>query len=237
MEDKCPKCGSLLVTKTIKKQLGSGSIDYPVAQTCPKCGWSRDLTGAGDIVAKPPVVEEVAKKEAPAAKPLKPAEPKPSQAKPAPQKAAPLDANKLITVVLVLLVIVGIAWTFLPKGQEPIAKGPSPTPTIAATPAVTQMPVIEVTPTGNKTQVKIDRDRGYVNPAQKNLKIKPGDEVIWANEGSYALTLISREGLFEDKLLDYGKVTNYTFKKTGTFNFDIKVRDVIKFSGTVAVEP
>ncbi len=53
MEDKCPKCGETLLTRTIKKKIGLGSIDYPIAQTCPKCNWNKDLTGAGDVVAKP----------------------------------------------------------------------------------------------------------------------------------------------------------------------------------------
>jgi DNA-directed RNA polymerase subunit M/transcription elongation factor TFIIS len=53
MEDKCPKCGETLITRTIKKKIGLGSIEYPVAQTCPKCNWNKDLTGAGDVVAKP----------------------------------------------------------------------------------------------------------------------------------------------------------------------------------------
>ena len=53
MEDKCPKCGETLITRTIKKKIGLGSIDYPIAQTCPKCNWNKDLTGAGDIDAKP----------------------------------------------------------------------------------------------------------------------------------------------------------------------------------------
>jgi plastocyanin len=104
---------------------------------------------------------------------------------------------------------------------------PTATKTVAVTP--------EITPTGTKIRVKIDRDRGYYVLAQKNLIIKPGDEVIWENAGTYPLTLISKDGLFEDKLLDYWQITNYTFKKTGTFSFDIKVRNVIKFNGTVSV--
>ena len=64
MQDKCPKCGETLITKTIKKELGQGSIDYPVSQTCPKCNWNKDLTGAADIISKPVIVKvEETKKE------------------------------------------------------------------------------------------------------------------------------------------------------------------------------
>jgi plastocyanin len=69
------------------------------------------------------------------------------------------------------------------------------------------------------------------------MNIKPGDEVIWVNDDTYSLTLVSKEGLFEDKLLDNDKQISYIFKKIGTYNFDIVVLGVKKFSGTVVVEP
>jgi plastocyanin len=212
MADKCPNCGETLITRTIQKKLGLGSIDFPVAQICQKCNWSRDLTGAGDIVVKPP----------------------------SPEKKAP-DMNKFITIALALLVIAGIIWAFIPKGTEQpagIQPAPSPaaTPKITATAAATAAPISEVTPTGNKVWVRITRYK-YVNTTQQNLKIKAGGEVIWVNDDSYPLTLVSKEGLFEDKILDNDKQISYIFKKIGTYNFDIVVLDVKKFSGTVVVEP
>ena len=100
---------------------------------------------------------------------------------------------------------------------------------------IVKVPLSEVTPTGKKIQVKIDRDRGYVNPEQANLKINPGDEIVWTNDDSYRITLISKEALFKDVVIDYGSRKNYVFKRKGTFNFDLKVGDIVKFNGTVAV--
>ncbi len=238
MADKCPNCGETLITRTIQKKMGLGSIDFPVAQICQKCNWSRDLTGAGDIVVKPPSPEEaVAKKE------KKPDVVRQVQEKPkyVPEKKAP-DTNKIITIILALIVIAGIVWAFLPKGAEQPpgnqpAQSTAATPKITSTAAATATAISEVTPTGNKERVRITRYK-YVNPDQQNLKIKAGDEVIWVNDDSYSLTLVSKEGLFEDKLLDNGKQTPpYLFKKTGTYTFDIEVSGVKKFSGTVIVEP
>ncbi|MCZ7362840.1 MAG: hypothetical protein O8C58_05850 [Candidatus Methanoperedens sp.] len=236
MEDKCPNCGQVLITNTIKKELGQGSIFIPIGQVCPKCNWSKDLTGAGDIVPKP-------SSEGSQIKSMEPQVTRPAPAKPKhePVKAAPkqMDMNKVITVALALIVIVGVAWAFIPKGEEPVDKTTLPvqTPTVTGTPVITATQAPEVTPTGNIIKVRIDRDRGYINPAQKNLKIKPGDKVIWINDGSYSLTLISKDGLFENNLLNNEKEMNYTFKKAGTFNFDIRVIDTVKFSGTITAEP
>ncbi len=252
MVDKCPKCGETLITRSIQKKMGLGSIDLPVAQICPKCNWSRDLTGAGDIVVKPPVtgvpeagtekkpeVRQAPVKPVPSPEKSRPGKPKPQAADTAP--ASP-DMNRIITIILALLVIAGIIWTFIPKGGvTPKDSMPESTPAVTSAPApdvtMTVASIPEITPTGTKIRVKIDRDRGYYVLAQKNLIIKPGDEVVWENAGTYPLTLISKDGLFVDKILDYWQITNYTFKKTGTFSFDIKVRNVIKFNGTVTVQP
>lgn len=43
---KCPKCGDKIQTKVIKKAIGLGFIDIPVAQFClnPACDWYQDFT-------------------------------------------------------------------------------------------------------------------------------------------------------------------------------------------------
>lgn len=256
MVDKCPKCGETLVTRTIQKNIGHGSIDFPVADICPKCNWSRDLTGAGDIIAKPLTPEAGAKLE------KKPEVVRQAQEKPKkipensrhdPEKTRPVlektrprpsaskqrvpDMNRMITLALAFLVIVGIVWAFLPKGPgESGDIQPTPTPEVMASATVTATPAPQVTHTGKNITVKIDRDRGFYVPAQSNLKIKAGDGLLWINEGTYSLTLISKDGLFDDKLLDNDKRTTHIFKNTGTFSFDIVVRGVKKFSGTVTVE-
>lgn len=243
MEEKCPKCGEPLITRTIKKELGIGSIDYPIAQICPKCHWSKDLTGAGDIVSKP-VIEvsgEIKKEEkAPIVAPA-PFKPEPPKAQPKPQPSE--GFNKTITIALAILVLAGLAWAFLfyPPAPEKVDNIPKTTPTPAVTqaPVTTATPVVEVTPTGNKTRVKLDSRRGFIPDKQL---IKPGDELIWENSEVETVTLVSNDGLYisndgkyDNQILAYGKRASYIFKKPGTYRFYLKGKQ--NLNGTITVEP
>jgi len=223
MQDKCPDCGESLITKTIKKELGFGSIDYPVAQMCPKCGWSKDLTGAGEIVSKPLVVKEEPKKPPPPPK-------VPKMPKPAPS-AKPPDFNRIITVVLALLVLLGLLWAFYPAVPEQVEKvTPTPTPEIAQTAIQTPTPTPEITPTGKSIPVLLDSRRGFIR--NKEVTIKAGDEVVWRNTGTAAVTLV---GAAINKTLAYDKEYRYIFNATGTYNFYLKENNSL--TGTITVEP
>lgn len=231
MQDKCPNCGETLSTRTIKKELGLGSIDYPVAQVCPKCNWSRDLTGAGDIVSKPVIATGEVKKEK-----VKP--PVFASAPPMKQPEPSFNINKIITTVLAIIVLGALAWAFYPAAQpQQVDNTPKPTatPVITQTPIATPTPtstiVPEVTATGNKTLIKLDSRRGFI-PDTKT--IKPGDELIFRNMGTETVTLVSNDGLFDDKLLDYDKEYHNIPKKPGTYSFQLKNTDL---KGTIVVEP
>jgi len=237
MEDKCPKCGETLITRTIKKKIGLGSIEYPVAQTCPKCNWNKDLTGAGDVVAKP-VMQDAgeAKKEK---KVQVTSQVKPldltgtGTSKPA---ASPSGINSLIMIVLAILVVGAIAWVFFVDTTEEKQANPvaTPTPIITSTPALTPAATVvpEVTASGKQISVRLETNRG-INP--KSVIIKAGDEVVWTNDGTYAVTLVSSDDLFENKFLNNAKRTNYTFKTSGNFSFYLK--DDKNLAGTIIVEP
>ncbi|NJD75490.1 MAG: hypothetical protein FIB08_00145 [Candidatus Methanoperedens sp.] len=234
MEDKCPKCGNFLITKTIKKELGHGSIDYPVSQMCPKCNWSKDLTGAGDIAPKPLAVpEEEIKKEVvkPAAAPVKIR----------PKSESPSSGmNTVIIVVLAIFVIAVLAWVFLPPAPKQSSEAPTPTPTPAitgspvatATVVIANTPVIEVTPTGVQKWIQLDSYRIFRNDASN---IKVGDKVTWKNIGKDPFTLLSNNiPDFGEKLLDNEKITSYIFKKAGTYGFYLKNNE--NLNGTIIVE-
>ncbi len=244
MQDKCPNCGEPLVTKTIKKKLATGSIDYPISQTCPKCNWSKDLTGAGDIVSKPVTEKPLeAKKEAVK---IQHAPPKVVPPKSQPMPGPSTDINKIITVVLAILVLGGLAWAFFlypgaPTKQVGNIPTPTPTPvitqTLVQTPTVTTIP--EVTPTGNKTLVQLDSRRGFI-PNKQTIKI--GDELIWENGEAETVTLVSNDGLYissdgkyDNQTLAYGKRTTYIFNKPGTYSFYLK--ENTNLNGTIVVEP
>ncbi len=244
MQDKCPNCGEPLVTNTIKKKLATGSIDYPISQTCPKCHWSRDLTGASDVVSKPVTEAPLAAKKEEIKIP--PAPPKAVPPKSQPMPGSSSGINKIITVVLAILVLGGVVWAFSLYPGAPTKQVENPKPTTSATvtqttvqtpiqtPTITVTTIAEVTPTGNKTQVTLDSRRGFVR--NRVVTIKPGDEIFWSNTGTEPLTLVSSDGLFDAQILAYGKVFNYTFlKSSGTYNFYLKENPDL--NGTVTVEP
>ncbi len=54
--EKCPKCKGEVQTKKIKKSIGLGIVDIPVAQFClnPVCNWYQDFSEA----AKPEEIKE-----------------------------------------------------------------------------------------------------------------------------------------------------------------------------------
>jgi ssDNA-binding Zn-finger/Zn-ribbon topoisomerase 1 len=45
---KCPKCGGEIQTKNLRKSIGLGTVDIPVAQFClnPVCSWYQDFSEA-----------------------------------------------------------------------------------------------------------------------------------------------------------------------------------------------
>ncbi len=120
MEDKCPICDEPLLTRTIKKKIGLGSIDYPIAQTCSKCNWSKDLTGAGDIKSKPVMQDasEAQKEEKKAGikSEIKPIVSTLPSSRPAP--TSPTTINSLIPIGLAILVVTAIAWVFFMNPNE-----------------------------------------------------------------------------------------------------------------------
>jgi plastocyanin len=250
MEERCPKCGEPLITKTIKKELGLGSIDYPVARVCPKCNWNIDLTGAKDI--KPPVtpvIEDVKKVE------VKPPEVAKPQVVPAPPRVQPKAQpatgtggfNKVLTIGLAILVIGGLIWAFFlypaaPKSLTSAStSSPTPTPAItaitaitatAATPVVTVTQAPEITPTGNKTYITLDRYRIFRGAS---LYLRTGDEVIWSNEGLDPITVASDDiPGFAEKVLDNSRQTSpYMFKSSGTYTYYLKNNKNV--NGTIKV--
>lgn len=236
MQDICPKCGELLITKTIKKELGLGSIDYPVAQECPKCHWSKDLTGAGEIVSKPVTTapSEIKKEVKPVVvAPAPPAQPK------LPKPESTGGINKFITVALAILVLGGLVWAFFlyPGTTKTIDDIPQPTVTPEITRTTVQptsTPVaVEATPTGKIIPVFLDSQRGFVR--NKDVTIKAGDELVWRNTGTNTLTLVSNENVFDAQILAYDKEYRYIFKKSGTYNFNLEGKTDLK--GTIVVEP
>ncbi|HEY9205704.1 MAG TPA: hypothetical protein VIO58_07255, partial [Candidatus Methanoperedens sp.] len=151
--------------------------------------------------------------------------------------------NMIIIGFLAVIVVVGIAWAFLqaePKQQVPVPE-PTPPPAATMTPVTTVTTaalgipapaVTDAAATGKKIPVKLNYYRGFMPPTQK---IKAGDEVVWENIEVETVTIVSNDRLFGDQTIPYGRRTNYTFKKTGTYSFSLKENK--NLNGTIVVEP
>ncbi|MCX9084476.1 MAG: hypothetical protein OIN87_06740 [Candidatus Methanoperedens sp.] len=236
MEDKCPECGETLITKTIQKKLGSGSIDYPIAVTCGKCKWNKDLTGAGDIVGKPVMADAGASEKYETTTQIRKQVATSTISKPINSSGG---VSKLIPIILAIFVVGAIAYVFFmnpaQEEQTVATTTPGPIPIITQTPVPTpsSTPAPEVTASGNQFPVYLEVKKGFT---PKIRTIKVGDGILWTNNDIYSVTLVSKDGLFYDKFLNNAKRTNYTFLKAGTFSFVLKGNDT-GLSGTIIVQP
>jgi plastocyanin len=102
--------------------------------------------------------------------------------------------------------------------------------TETATDTPSNIPLPEVITTGNVIQVKIDGARGFI-PNIRTIKV--GDEVVWDNFDTIAVTLVSHDGLFDAKVLAYYKQYRYVFLEPGTFDFSLENKNL---TGTIIVE-
>ncbi len=228
MEDLCPDCGKPLTTKTITKKMSQGVIEYPIAQICQKCGWNRDLTGAGDIISEPVIKSE---SETKPGKPLNPI----AQTGIRKESEPSSTMNFVVVLALIGLVIGGFAFAFFSQGTERPLFVQNSThginqKSINAT-AETPVPEYTVVPTGKKWPVLLDYSRGFVR--NNDLTIKLGDEVVWDNINKVPVTLVSKDDLFENILLDYGKHTSFMIKKPGVYVFYIEKNR--NLTGTITV--
>lgn len=206
IEERCPRCGGPVETKTFRKSIGLGSIDFPLAQFCPnpECSWYQDFTETEKAAAAPP-----------------------EEAKKPPRVSRPL-IFKQMAVGIAILVVAGLliaVVSLYPKQPAPLQPAPTATPIPAAT------IVIPTTHIGTPAiiAVGINYQRGFLpkEPYPKKdgtIALKISDTIVWTNEGKVPVTLIGKdqngEKLF-DKLLDYGSRWQHVFNKSGTFKFTI----------------
>ena len=56
------------------------------------------------------------------------------------------------------------------------------------------------------------------------IEIKKGDTISWVNfkRPKGPSVLVSEDGLWENKSINYGKIFSYTFEKTGTYTFSLE---------------
>ena len=144
---KCPKCGGNVQTKSIKKSIGLGFVNIPVAQFClnPVCDWYQDFAEARE----PDEIKEGFQIKVPSIK--------------SPELKKPILSQKHIIALAAVVVIICIyimSSYLIPVSHFPEAKPEQPEVQITETPLVntTQPPAIASTQAPSVTVIPDTRD-------------------------------------------------------------------------------
>lgn len=243
--DKCPKCGGSVQTKSVRKSIGLGFVNIPVAQFClnPVCDWYQDFSEA----RKPEEIEEnVLQIKIPVSKDRM-AEIK---------KMLPevIRENMIVVKGAIVIIVLSLLLIYaLPslqsqslKSGTPITDIPVVNTTQAAAVVSTGIPAAMPAPAmqePKKYSVKMDVSHGFVPEA---IIINRSDIILWNNEENQRprVVLISKDGLFENKRMEYSEKFPYQFNYSGNYTFALAeynpvnrtLNEYPNATGTVIVE-
>ena len=219
--EKCPKCNGFVQTKSVRKSIGLGFVEIPVAQFClnPVCDWYQDFAET----KKPEEIKEGFH--------LKVS----SMERKLPEFKKPAITGKHITVMAGIIGIVVIYFMislFIPASssddntkQQHLQTGLTMNNTstsIRDTPKV--LPVLPTPDTGKVTadpvsyMIKIDVGHGFF---PDSITINKSDIIVWNNEENVRprIVLVSKDGLFKNQLLQYPGRFQYQFDQKGKYTF------------------
>ncbi len=231
--EKCPKCRGNVQTKSIKKSIGLGFVDIPVAQFClnPACDWYQDFSES----AKPEEIKEnVIQVKIPSIRHKLPEIKAPSAAGNIHKLSSPKFPEKnilaiggILAVVAVFLILNSLSQpqsSQVPQSNDTKSMGGKNSTQVNTTQAPSSLSIQalpEVASKGEtKYSIKIDVGHGF-NPAV--VTIDRSDIVVWNDEENQRsrIVLISDDGLFENRLMMYPDKYYYQFNKSGNFNFSL----------------
>ena len=209
---KCPKCGGNVQTKTIKKSIGLGMVDIPVAQFClnPVCDWYQDFT---DSKKPEDIKEDVLQIRVPSLKKL-------------PGMAKGFSRNYFIVFGIIIAVIAILLLLNFMTQPSPIRTEmppirppeiPQANNTVSSTPGTTVVvPVLKekILPVA----VRMDTSHGF-NP--RVMIINVSESIIWINDERQRTRVyfISNDNLFEKKLMQNTDRFLFRFNMSGNYSF------------------
>jgi hypothetical protein len=215
---KCPKCGGNVQTKSIKKSIGLGFVNIPVAQFClnPVCDWYQDFAEARE----PEEIKEGIQIKVPSIK--------------SPEFKKPNLSQKHIIVLAAVVVIICIyilssylmPVSHFPEGkpQQPeVPKTDTPLvnitqPSAVASPQNTAVILIPDIRDSKVYSIKFDVSHGFYPPV---TTINKSDTIIWYSDENQRtrVVLVSKDGLFENRLMGYSDRYQYQFNQSGSYIF------------------
>jgi hypothetical protein len=219
--EKCPKCGGFVQTKSVRKSIGFGSVEIPVAQFClnPVCDWYQDFAEA----RKPGDIKEGYHLKTPSIKGKLP-----RINMPVLSRNHMMALGSIVAIIILYLFISSIA-PVLNSLDKNIPQ--SPRLELSTNNTITQVtpkvPIPTLLPTPDRIEVKIE-PRSYMIQMDvghsflpDTLTINISDTVMWYNVENVRsrVVLISRDRLFEKQLLqEYGRY-KYQFNNSGKYTF------------------
>ncbi len=219
---KCPKCGGFVQTKSVRKSIGLGIVEIPVAQFClnPVCDWYQDFADT----KKPEDIKEGFQ--------FKPTSIKmPVGSK---SQVIVLSALAVIIIILALFFYLGSAYK-MPHNTFDEVKASKPpeflknsSPVSSNTPNIPSVIPTSVLPTTTPTIVKTFEAKSYTVTMDAShgfypdsITINKSDIIIWSNEESQRtrIYLASSDGLFKNQLMQYTGRYQFQFPEEGKYNF------------------
>lgn len=213
---KCPKCGGEVRTKIIKKSIGLGNVEIPVAQFCinPVCDWYQDFTDSR----------------------------KPEDVKQNISSKYIIIAGVILAAAALFLLYNNFTHSSLTETPQ-ITPQEIPSVWITTSPAPSSVPAIPAAETSipllknqsRSVSVKIDVGHGF-NP--KVVNINRSDSVKWINEESQRTRVyfISKDNLFEKQLMVYTNQFSFQFNQSGDFTFALaEVPSMIEYPDAAGI--
>jgi plastocyanin len=224
--EKCPKCSGFVQTKSVRKSIGLGFVEIPIAQFClnPVCDWYQDFAEA----RKPEEIKEGYHLKAPTLE------------RKVPQFKMPeLSRNHMIVLgSVVAIIILYFMISFLTPVSNPVDKRITQaqlselsknttnntttaarlqeTPKVTAAPPTPQIKDVKIEP--RSETVKMDVGHGFF---PGTITINLSDTIVWNNVENVRprVVLVSRDGLFEKQLMQEYSRYQYQFNRSGKYTF------------------
>ncbi|PWB55323.1 MAG: hypothetical protein C3F06_03005 [Candidatus Methanoperedenaceae archaeon] len=210
---RCPKCGGFVQTKSVRKSIGLGFVEIPVAQFClnPVCDWYQDFAETKE----PEDIKEGFQLKIPSIK-------KPEFKTPEISKNQIIAISAIIGLIIIYALFSNLDFT----GSDVDQKIQSPqsylqnNTTLSETPNI-PVPTTVSTPLAIEPKsytVRVDVSHGFYPDV---ITINKSDKIIWSNEENLRprVVLVSKNSLFEKVLMQYQDRYQFQFNRQGNYSF------------------
>ena len=230
LAEKCPKCNGFVQTKSVKKSIGLGFVEIPIAQFClnPVCDWYQDFAET----RKPEDIKEGFQLKIPSINKKLPAFKKPNFEIPEISKHQMIALGVIIGLIVIYSIFTYIvpasdifndAKAMESQPQKSGLQNNSSTLSSVTPPAVVpaKIPAAAIPPSiiePGSYNIKIDVGHGFYPEA---ITINKSDTIIWIDEENQRprIVLLSKDNLFEKQLMQYPGRYQYQFKQEGKYTF------------------